>query len=74
MPDPHSETEPISPGALSEHSSQYNEPQSPTSSKAPSPKKGKKQREEPRDTGPKFEGEYTGGLVDGKQESYECWQ
>jgi len=69
MPDPHSETEPISPGALSEHSSQNNEPLSPTSSKASSPKKGKNQREELEDTGPKFEGEYTGGQVDGKQES-----
>jgi hypothetical protein len=66
MPDPHSETEPVSPGAVSEHSSHNNEPLSPTSSKATSRKKGKKQIQEPRDTGPKFEGEYTGGLVDGE--------
>jgi hypothetical protein len=66
MSDSHTDAEPISPGAVSQHSSRNNEPMSPHSSKITGNKKGKKKQEEPKDTAPKWEGEYTGAMVDGE--------
>ena len=66
MSDPHNDAEPLSPVVISQSSQHSNEPLSPSHSSSKGFKKGKKKHEEAKDKGPKWEGEYTGAMVDGE--------